>query len=321
MEKVKRLHFVGIGGSGMSGLAHMCLAEGYEVSGSDLRSSTNFSRLEQLGAEVYYPHSGSHVKKDSIVVVSSAIPESNEELGEARRLGLPIKKRAEVLGWLMRNRHGIAVAGCHGKTTTTSMISSILTVAGEKPSTIVGGEASHVGGNARLGSGKYLVAEADESDGSFLLLPAKYGVITNIDNDHLDHYGSFEKVLEAFEVFVDQVECQVVVCIDDPHLRKLKNKFPQKIISYGFSEDADYVMANLVQMGLRTSFQLDLKGSGILEVDLMVPGVHNALNAAASIALCHQFGISQDFLHGGLKDFEGVQRRFELVSEIGRAHV
>lgn len=315
MEKIKKLHFVGIGGSGMSGLAHMCLAEGYEVSGSDLRSSTNFSRLQQLGAKVYFPHSGAHVKKDSIVVVSSAIPESNEELGEARRLGLPIKKRAEVLGWLMREREGIAVAGCHGKTTTTSMISSILTVAGEKPSTIVGGEASHVGGNARLGSGKYLVAEADESDGSFLLLPARYGVITNIDNDHLDHYGSFEKVLEAFERFVDQVEQQVIVCIDDPNLRILKEKFPLKVVTYGFSEDADYVISNLVQEGLRTTFKVHLKGEKSIDIDLLVPGIHNALNATGSIAICHQFGIAPTFLREGLIEFEGVQRRFELVSD------
>jgi len=315
MDKDKKLHFVGIGGAGMSGLAHICLAEGYEVTGSDLRGSRNVSRLQSLGAKIHFPHSGDHVQKDSIVVVSSAIPETNEELGVARSLGLPIKKRAEVLGWFMEDRDGIAVAGCHGKTTSTSMISSILTRAGENPSTIVGGEASHVGGNAKFGTGKYLVAEADESDGSFLLLPAKYSLITNIDNDHLDHYGSFEGVLKAFYTFMEQTQEMVILCIDDPCLRKLKNHFPDKVITYGFSEDADYVVSDLVQVGLKTSFKIELSGGSGLDVDLTVPGAHNVLNAAGSIALCDYLGIEAEFLSEGLKDFEGVQRRFELVSD------
>jgi|SaaInl4_135m_RNA_FD_contig_101_410612_length_7100_multi_4_in_0_out_0_7 UDP-N-acetylmuramate--alanine ligase len=315
MLRQKKLHFVGIGGAGMSGLAHMCLAEGYQVTGSDLRSSLNTSRLQDLGAVIHYPHSSKNVPEDTVLVVSSAIPESNEELGVAKALGLPIKKRAEVLGWFMQDRDGIAVAGCHGKTTTTTMVSSILTVAGLDPSTVVGGEASHVGGNAKFGSGQYLVAEADESDGSFLFLPSKYSIITNIDNDHLDYYGSFRAVLRAFSQFIENTSSLVVLCGNDPNLKEFRQKYPKKIVDYGFSVDSDYVVRNVVQEKLRTSFEICLKCGTWIRVLLKIPGQHNVLNAAGAIALCDQLGIQKEYLKLGLENFQGVQRRFELISD------
>ena len=314
-EAKENFHFVGIGGSGMSGVAHICLAHGHAVSGSDLKSSVNTDRLAKNGAQIHFPHNSSHVCEDSIIVVSSAIPEANEEVSFARELGLPIKKRAEVLGSFMEGRSGISVAGCHGKTTTTTLVSSILTVAGEDPSTVVGGEASHVGGNAKFGHGKYLVAEADESDGSFLLLPSKYSIVTNIDNDHLDYYGSLAAIEKAFSEFIQNTSEFSVVCGEDPVLRRMKQEHPEKLYDYGFSKDHDYQIRDLDFDGTYSSFSVFTKGDLLVRVSMKIPGKHNILNATASIALCHLLGIDPHFLKKGVEEFQGVQRRFELIRD------
>jgi UDP-N-acetylmuramate--alanine ligase len=314
-EAKENFHFVGIGGAGMSGVAHICLAHGHSVSGSDLKSSINTDRLEKNGARINFPHNSLHVREDSVIVVSSAIPETNVEVSFARELGLPIRKRAEVLGSFMEERFGISVAGCHGKTTTTTLVSSILTVAGEDPSTVVGGEASHVGGNAKFGRGKYLVAEADESDGSFLLLPSRVSIVTNIDNDHLDHYGSFAAIEEAFSDFVSNTSGFSVVCGEDPVLRKMKKADPTGLYDYGFSDSHDFQIRDVSFDGTYSCFSVYRHKELLVRVAMKIPGRHNILNATAAIALCHLLGIQPEFLKKGVEEFQGVQRRFELVRD------
>jgi UDP-N-acetylmuramate--alanine ligase len=314
-QSIKRFHFIGIGGSGMSGIAQMCLENGFLVSGSDLNPSPITNRLKGYGAEIHFPHCKDSVLEDSIVVVSSAIPETNEELSYAREKGMIVKKRAEVLAWLMQERNGISVAGTHGKTTTTSMISSILTSAGVDPSTVVGGEANHVGGNAKFGNGDLLVAEADESDGSFLLLPTKYAVVTNIDNDHLGHYGSFEQLCNSFHNFMEETEEFVIACGEDENLQKTIKMVSTDVFTYGRGDGFDYGISNVDLMPDKTTFSVSKQGKHLVDVVLSVPGLHNVLNATASVALCDQLGISAEYLRQGLMDFTGVQRRLELVAE------
>jgi UDP-N-acetylmuramate--alanine ligase len=311
----KRFHFIGIGGSGMSGIAQMCLEKGFQVTGSDLHPSRITNRLQGYGAVINFPHSRSNVSEDSIVVISSAIPDCNEELSMARELGLEVRKRAEVLAWLMKERDGIAVAGTHGKTTTTSMVSAILTEAGVDPSTVVGGEAHHVGGNAKFGNGKLLVAEADESDGSFLLLPARYGIVTNIDDDHLSHYGSFENLKGSFLHFCKNVEEFSVLCGEDENLLSMKNELGKKAVYYGYSKDCDYQITDVEMRGDSSSFFIRKKDGSYLSIRLNVPGEHNILNAASAVALCEKIGIATEAIYGGLNAFGGVQRRFELVNQ------
>jgi len=320
-KKQQNFHFIGIGGSGMSGVAHLCLEDGHRVSGSDLRSSNATSRLEKGGAIIHFPHNSSNIDEEPVVVVSSAIPESNVELLTAQKLGLTIKKRAEVLGWFMKGKQGISVAGCHGKTTTTSLVSSILTVANMDPTTVVGGEASHVGGNAKFGHGKYLVAEADESDGSFLCLPSKYSIVTNVDNDHLDHYGSFEAIQKAFLQFLDQTEEFAVICGDDPVLRELACLSNSKVVSYGFDPSCDYRIELVEEAVDGTEFKIHHEGECIVESKTAVPGLHNVLNSSAAIALCHKLGVEASMLDQGIRNFGGVQRRFELVQKKGELEV
>ncbi len=298
----------------MSGVAQICLAQGYPVSGSDLKQSIATTRLQNKGAIISFPHNHSNITEDPVVVVSSAIPETNEELSFARSKGLPIMRRAEVLGTFMQGREGIAVAGCHGKTSTTSLVSSILTVAGLDPTTVVGGEASHVGGNAKFGKGKYLVAEADESDGSFLYLPSKYSIITNIDNDHLDHYGSFESIMQHFLKFANQTERQVVLCAEDKNLLNIAKKLGDKAITYGFGEDFDYSATNLNEGFDGTRLTVLHKGNFFCNLHLPLPGRHVVLNSLAALALCDSLGIEKDYLVKGLESFQGVQRRFEKVA-------
>jgi len=299
----------------MSGVAQICLDEGFAVSGSDIKHSETTDRLQQRGAVIHFPHSRSNVSGEAVVVISSAIPESNEELSYARQLGLTIKRRAEVLGWFMSSRVGISVAGCHGKTTTTSMVSSILTHAGLDPTTVVGGEASHVGGNAKFGKGEHLVAEADESDGSFLLLPSRYSIVTNVDNDHLDYYKSMEKVEQAFEQFVANTEICSVVCADQPVLQKFRHKYADKVRSYGMASGADYRIENVTLVEFGSTFQILHQDKELAFVELNVPGMHNVLNACAALAICHQMSVSPQISAEALNTFVGVQRRFERICE------
>ena len=312
----KKFHFIGIGGSGMSGVAQICLAQGHSVSGSDLRQSVATTRLQNKGAIISFPHSHSNIKESPVVVISSAIPESNEELSFARQQGLPIMKRAEVLGDFMQGREGIAVAGCHGKTSTTSLVSNILTVAGMDPTTVVGGEASHVGGNAKFGQGKYLVAEADESDGSFLYLPSKYSIITNIDNDHLDHYGSFENILQHFMKFANQTERKVVMCGEDSHLSFMAEQLGDKAVTYGVGLGYDFSACDVSMDSDGTRLSVFKNGEFYSELHLPIPGRHVVLNSLAALALCDCIGVATESVVRGLQTFQGVQRRFEKVAHI-----
>ncbi len=312
-EEVQKFHFIGIGGTGMSGIAQICLENGFTVSGSDLRQSEVTRRLSSRGASISFPHSLNNITAEPVVVISSAIPESNEELLFARQSGLVVKKRAELLGWFMEGRTGIAVAGCHGKTTTTSMLSAVLTEAGLDPTTIVGGEASHMGGNARMGRGEFLIAEADESDGSFILMPATHAIVTNVDNDHLEHYGDLKNLQSAFEGYVLGLEGIPVLCVEDEFLKGLSSK--RDSITYGFSPEAQYRAKNISLEGRSSSYDVWHQGRFLIRIRLGVPGEHNILNSLAAFALSHQIGIAPESIAAGLLVFGGVQRRFETVDE------
>jgi UDP-N-acetylmuramate--alanine ligase len=318
MHKPKEtpLHFVGIGGIGMSGIAQMFLNQGYPVSGSDLSESETTRHLVKAGAKVDVGHKADNVQGAKVVVISSAVRPDNPEVVEARRLRIPIIPRAEMLGELMRGRTGIAVGGTHGKTTTTSMLATVLTVAGLDPTLVIGGKVDSLGGNAKLGQGKFIVAEADESDGSFLHLPATLGIVTNIDNDHLDHFKSLEGIEQAFVDFVGKLPFYGVaaVCADDPGVRRVMSRFTKPILSYGFSEERDYSARGVKIAGLGSTFEVyDRRAARSLgSVKLNVPGEHNVLNALAAIAIGRHMGLDFAVIARGLEEFRGVKRRFEI---------
>ncbi|PCJ19151.1 MAG: UDP-N-acetylmuramate--L-alanine ligase [Candidatus Cloacimonadota bacterium] len=314
IDNSKKIHFIGIGGTGMSGLAHMCLKDGFCVSGSDLRSSKATNRLSDSGAIINFPHNKGNISDEPVIVISSAIPESNEELKFAKSLGLTIKKRAEMLAWFMKDKSGISIAGCHGKTTTTTMVSSILTQAGVDPSTIVGGEANHVGGNAKYGKGEYIVAEADESDGSFLLLPSKYSIVTNVDNDHLDYYKNFEGVCRAFFQFIQNTRDFSIVCGESEALYEMVQN-QEHVKTYGLSDKFDYWAEDIKLKGFSSEFTVKSKTGKIIKLLLNTPGLHNLLNGVAAVAMCDNLGIAQKDIELGLAKFCGVQRRFEKVQD------
>ena len=310
-----RLHFVGIGGIGMSGIAEVFFNQGYQVSGSDVLESELTRRLRGLGVKVQIGHYAENTFGADVVVISSAIKATNPEVIEARKQRIPVIPRAEMLGELMRGKTGIAVGGTHGKTTTTSMIASILTFAGVDPTIVIGGKVDSLGGNAKLGSGEFVLAEADESDGSFLHLPATYAVVTNIDNDHLDHFGSLDEIENTFVEFVGHLPFygNAVVCLDDPGVKKCLGRFTKPVTTYGMNEDADYIAKNVVCEGLGSRFEVWKNGGGKLSsVVLNVPGRHNVLNALASFTIGLQLGVSVDVITQGLKNFTGVKRRFEI---------
>jgi UDP-N-acetylmuramate--alanine ligase len=315
-----QLHFVGIGGIGMSGIAEVFLNQGYRVSGSDLTESDSTRRLRELGANVRIGHESSHITGSSVVVISSAVRADNPEVLEAKRLRIPVIPRAEMLGELMRGRTGIAVAGSHGKTTTTSMLATVLTEAGLDPTLVIGGKVDSLGGNAKLGQGSFLVAEADESDGSFLHLPATFAVVTNIDNDHLDHFKQLSAIEDAFVSFVDKLPFygMAALCGEDPGVQRCLSRFIKPVVTYGFSRDWDYSVADLSLQGLGSRFTLlrrDAPGEEhrkLMEVELKVPGRHNALNAVAAIVIAQRLGLDAEVIRAGLKAFGGVKRRFEI---------
>jgi UDP-N-acetylmuramate--alanine ligase len=314
--KETQLHFVGIGGIGMSGIAEVFLNQGYPVSGSDLADSESTRHLTKAGARISIGHRAENVRGAHVVVISSAVRPSNPEVVEAKRLRIPIIPRAEMLGELMRGRTGIAVAGTHGKTTTTSMLATVLTVAGIDPTLVIGGRVDSLGGNAKLGQGKYVVAEADESDGSFLHLPATLGVVTNIDNDHLDHFKSLEAIEQAFVDFVGKLPFYGIaaVCGDDAGVRRILNRVTKPIVTYGLSQEWDYSAQGVKAEGLGSSFEVyDRRAGKVLgPVKLNVPGEHNVLNALAAVAIARHMDV--DFVHiaRGLEEFRGVKRRFEI---------
>lgn len=311
------LHFVGIGGIGMSGIAEVFLNQGYLVSGSDLNDSDTTRRLASLGAKIYQGHRAENIKNARVVVVSSAVRATNPEVVEAKRLRIPVIPRAEMLAELMRGKTGIAVAGSHGKTTTTSMLAAVLTHAGLDPTLVIGGIVNALGGNAKLGQGKYVVAEADESDGSFLQLPATYGVVTNIDNDHLDHYGNLLGVETAFTTFVSKLPFYgfAAVCGDDPGVRRCLSRFTKPFTTYGFSSEWDWYATDVTYQGLGSSFRLwkgGIKPESLGEIKLHVPGRHNVLNALAAVAISKGLGLTFEQVSAGLSEYKGVGRRFEI---------
>ncbi len=311
-----QLHFVGIGGIGMSGIAEVFLNQGYPVTGSDLAESETTRHLVKAGAKISIGHKAENVHGAKVVVISSAVKPSNPEVIEAKRLRIPIIPRAEMLGELMRGRTGIAVAGTHGKTTTTSMLATVLTVAGLDPTLVIGGKVDSLGGNAKLGQGKYLVAEADESDGSFLHLPATLGIVTNIDNDHLDHYGSLSKVEDAFVEFIGKLPFYGVaaVCGEDEGVRRVLARLTKPVVTYGFAGDWDYTAHSIKAQGLGSTFEVRSRAAGraLGQVKLNVPGEHNVLNALAAIAIGIHMGLDLGVIAKGLAEFRGVKRRFEI---------
>lgn len=319
MRRIKQIHFVGIGGAGMSGIAEVLLNQGYEVSGSDMNASQTTSRLESMGASVFIGHRAENIEGASVVVRSTAITNENPEIKTALEKRIPIVRRAEMLAELMRYRHGIAVAGTHGKTTTTSLTASLLAAANMDPTFVIGGLLNSAGTNAKLGASRYLVAEADESDASFLHLQPMVSIVTNIDADHLETYsGDFEVLKKAFVEFLHNLPFYglAVVCGDDPVITSLLPDISRSTITYGFDEGNDYCAYDLMQEGHRVSFKLRRKGiANDLQLTLAMPGKHNVLNAIAAIAVATDEGVDDDAIQIGLERFEGVGRRFDVHGE------
>ena len=320
MHRVRRIHFVGIGGAGMSGIAEVLLNLGFQISGSDLVESDSVARLRRLGARVSIGHAAEHLDEADVLVVSGAVADDNPEVQAARAQRVPVVARAVMLGELMRFRQGIAIAGTHGKTTTTSLVAGILAEAGLDPTFVVGGLVNAFGSNARLGEGRYLVAEADESDGSFLNLQPVISVVTNIDRDHLDAYqGSFDNLQRAFLEFLHHLPFfgVAVVCLDDPHVAELIPDIGRNVVTYGFSDQADVRATDLVQDGERMSFTLWLPESEQgLAVSLVQPGRHNVQNALGAAAVAWELGIDADAIGRGLAAFRGIGRRFARIGDL-----
>jgi len=329
MRRVERIHFVGIGGAGMSGIAEVLLNLGFEVSGSDLAAADSVERLRTLGARVAFGHHADNLGQADVVVASSAVAADNPELEAARQSRIPVVARAEMLGELMRFRHGIAVAGTHGKTTTTTLLAGILAHAGLDPTFIIGGLVNAFGSNARLGEGRYLVAEADESDGSFLQLQPVISLVTNIDRDHLDAYqGSFDRLQDAFLEFLHHLPFfgVAVMCIDDPHVAQLVPELGRNVVTYGFDDAADVRATELSQDGRSMRFLLWLPDHDEgLPVTLVQPGRHNVQNALGAAAVAWELGIAAEDIVAGLESFAGIGRRFAEIGWIdfrgGRALV
>ncbi|MEW6720468.1 MAG: UDP-N-acetylmuramate--L-alanine ligase [Thermodesulfobacteriota bacterium] len=314
------IHFVGIGGIGMSGIAELLLNLGYRVSGSDLRRSETTDRLAGLGATIRLGHAAENVPPDGhVVVISSAVRPDNAEVLEAQRRKIPVIPRAEMLAELMRMKYGIAIAGTHGKTTTTSMVATVLATAGWDPTAVVGGKLNSLGSNAKLGQGEFLVAEADESDGSFLRLSPTVAVVTNIDPEHLDYYSGIGQIKETFLNFINKVPFYgfAVLCIDHPNVQELLPSVAKTFVTYGFSRHADYRAEGLSCDGMSTRFGVSVRGESLGEMALRVPGRHNASNALAAVAVAAELGIGPDAIRQGLLDYDGVARRFQVRGEAG----
>ncbi|WP_263063692.1 UDP-N-acetylmuramate--L-alanine ligase [Dickeya dadantii] len=318
MHRVRHIHFVGIGGAGMGGIAEVLANEGYQISGSDLAPNAVTQQLTDLGARIYFHHRPENVNEASVVVVSSAIAADNPEIIAAHEARIPVIRRAEMLAELMRFRHGIAVAGTHGKTTTTAMVTSIYAEAGLDPTFVNGGLVKAAGTHARLGSSRYLIAEADESDASFLHLQPMVAIVTNIEADHMDTYqGDFENLKQTFINFLHNLPFygHAVMCLDDAVIRELLPKVGRHITTYGFSDDADVRLADYRQIGAQGLFTLARQGKPLLNVTLNAPGRHNALNAAAAVAVATEQGIDDDAILRALARFQGTGRRFDFLGE------
>lgn len=322
MRRIRRIHFVGIGGAGMSGIAEVLLGLGYQVSGSDLREGPATLHLRHLGAEIAIGHAVANVQGAQVVVISSAVASANVEVVAAREQRIPVISRAEMLAELMRFRYGIAVAGTHGKTTTTSLTASILAEAGLDPTFVIGGKLNSAGTNAQLGAGQYLVAEADESDASFLHLQPMIAVVTNIDQDHMETYGGdLGKLQDTFIEFIHQLPFYglAVLCRDDTGVQAALPRISKPVRSYGISEGADVRAENIRQVGLASHFELVREGrAGRLDVTLNLPGRHNVQNSLAAIAVATELEVPDDLILRALRNFRGIGRRFQINAEVPR---
>jgi UDP-N-acetylmuramate--alanine ligase len=319
MRRIRRVHFVGIGGAGMSGIAEVLVNQGFEVSGSDLVESATTRHLRGLGVELHRGHAAGHVEGADVLVVSSAVSASNPEVEAAREARIPVVPRAEMLAELMRFRRGIAVAGTHGKTTTTSLTASLLAEAGLDPTFVIGGLLNAWGSHARLGEGQYLVAEADESDGSFLLLQPVVALVTNIDRDHLEAYEqSFDNLRKAFLEFLHHLPFYgaAVLCLDDPHVAEMVPSVTRAVVTYGLTEEADVRATDVRQEGRMMHFSVHLPGAEEpLAVSLNLPGVHNVRNALGAMAIAWDLGLDVPSIAHSLATFQGIGRRFAEVGE------
>ncbi|MCB1042242.1 MAG: UDP-N-acetylmuramate--L-alanine ligase [Acidobacteria bacterium] len=318
-RKIKEIHFVGIGGAGMSGIAEILLSLGYKVTGSDLAAGATTKRLETLGAKIFVGHNPEHIMGAEVVVTSSAIQPDNPEVIAARYRNIPIIPRAEMLAELMRMKYGIAVAGAHGKTSTTSMLAHILVDAGLDPTVVIGGRLNKFDSNAKLGKGDLMLAEADESDGSFMKLSPTISVVTNLDEEHLDHYkGGIEEIEQTFLDFMNKVPFfgLVVACRDDERLEALLSGVTRKVVTYGLTGRAELAAANIEQIGFRSTYDLMVRGASLGKIELSVPGLHNVQNSLAAIAVGLEFDVPIETIRASLKKFTGADRRFH---QIGRA--
>ncbi len=313
-RKIEKIHFIGIGGIGMSGIAEVLLNLGFKVTGSDLRETETTERLASLGAEIFYGHKEENVTQVDVVVVSSAVKSDNPEVKAAKSRAIPVIPRAEMLAELMRMKYSIAVAGAHGKTTTTSLVASILDAAGFDPTCVVGGRLNSLGTSAQLGSSEYLVAEADESDGTFLLLFPTLAVATNIDLEHLDFYKDIEDIKDAFVKFLNKVPFfgLVILCIDNPGLQSVIPSLKRRYMTYGLSKQADLRAEVTKQEGFAISFKVIYRGEELGEVVLATPGIHNVVNALAAIGVAIELDIPFSTVQEALKRFAGIHRRLEV---------
>ncbi len=318
-RKFQKLHFVGIGGIGMSGIAELLINLGYQVSGSDLRLSPVTERLAALGGKIFLGHGAQNVEGADVVVVSSAVHSDNAEVIEAKRLQIPVIPRAEMLAELMRLKYGVAVAGSHGKTTTTSMIATVLVHGGFDPTAVIGGRLNAFGSNAKLGKGDFLVAEADESDGSFLKLSPAIAVVTNIDREHLDHYADLNEIQAAFVTFVNKVPFYgaAVLCLDDPNIQAIIPQIERKVVTYGTSHQADLVGSHIEFQGFGTSCQVRYRGNHLGTLNLRIPGKHGVLNSLAAVATGLELEIPFEKIAAALESFQNADRRFQVKGTKG----
>ncbi|MFQ5329512.1 MAG: UDP-N-acetylmuramate--L-alanine ligase [Thermodesulfobacteriota bacterium] len=317
--RIKNIHFVGVGGAGMSGIAEVLLNLGYRVSGSDLKATGVTDRLGALGIKIVTGHRKENVSGADVVVYSSAVRQDNPEIVESREQQIPVIPRAEMLAELMRVKHGIAVAGTHGKTTTTSMIAAMLGHAGIDPTVVIGGKLNSMGSNAKLGKGEYLVAEADESDGSFMKLSPTIAVVTNIDREHMDYYDDMDDVLRNYLSFINKVPFYgcAILCLDHPNIQSLMPSVTRRHVTYGMTVQSDVSARDIEQKEMTTSFDLWYRGERLGRVSLGMPGEHSVYNALAAIAVGLELGVDFKEIAEGLEGFDGVQRRFQLKGEVG----
>ncbi len=315
--RFQHIHFIGIGGIGMSGIAEVLLNLGYQISGSDLRETEITRRLQSLGGQIAYGHKGEHIQGAEVVVTSSAVRPDNPEVLAARAALLPVIPRAEMLAELMRLKYGIAIAGSHGKTTTTSMVANILAYGGLDPTVIIGGRLDKWGSNARLGQGTFLVAEADESDGSFLHLSPSIAVVTNIDLEHLDFYKNLDHIQDTFLDFLSRLPFYglAILCLDDPHLPSLFPKLKKRYRTYGLTAQADIQARDVIQNGLSTRYRLYNAGKDWGEIRFKLPGIHNVYNSLAAIVVGFELEVPFDRIQEAFESLEGVQRRFQIRGE------